>query len=158
MQSSRTVLDAVELRDFRPDDQDTVRALIIGGLEEHWGRIDERLNADVGDLLASYGHGRIVVAQLGDVIVGTGTAIPRADSVVEILRMSILRGRRRSGIGRLVVDELLATARRWGAVRVVLETTADWHEVVRFYLSCGFTVTHEQEGPLGRDKWFEKRL
>jgi hypothetical protein len=40
----------------------------------------------------------------------------------------------------------------------VLETSAHWHDVVAFYLACGFRITHHTDGDLGPDTWFEHRL
>ena len=64
--------------------------------------------------------------------------------------MSVAAAHRRRGIGRLIVAELVATARRWGVERVVLETTSTWTDAVDLYRSCGFVVTHVD----GDDTWF----
>ena len=72
--------------------------------------------------------------------------------------MSVASAHRRSGVGRLLVDELVAVAQRWGVERVVLETTASWTEVVHFYERNGFTLTHFADGDFGRDAWFELGL
>ena len=42
--------------------------------------------------------------------------------------------------------------------RIVLETTAEWTDVVEFYVRCGFTLTHYEVGRFGRDAWFEMNL
>lgn len=148
----------VEVSDFQPGDQDAVRSLILGGLGEHWGHIDETLNLDLADIAASYGHGRTVVVRRAGSIVGTGTVVPRDPSSAEILRMSVAADHRRVGLGRLIVEELLKTAQDWGATAVVLETSAHWHEVVSFYKSCGFAVTHHDAGAFGQDTWFRREL
>jgi len=93
-----------------------VRALILEGLRDHWGSVDEALNPDLDDMMSSYRTGRTVVVR-GSVgtIVGSGTIVPRPEGVAEILRMSVDRSVRRSGVGRAIVDELLETARSWSA-------------------------------------------
>lgn len=144
----------VELSDFQPGNQGEVRALILAGLGEHWGELDVSLNPDLADIEASYGHGRTVVLRVGGAIVATGTIVPREATTAEIVRMSVTAGRRRTGLGRLILDELLTTARRWGRSAVVLETSAGWHDALAFYRSCGFAVTHHEIGPHGRDAWF----
>ena len=148
----------VEVSSFQSSDQDAIRSLILVGMGEHWGHVDETLNPDLADIAASYGHGRTVVVRQAGSIVATGTIVPCDSSTAEILRMSVAPDHRRGGLGRLVVNELLSTARGWGATAVVLETSAHWHEVVAFYQSCGFAITHYETGPLGQDAWFRLEL
>jgi len=146
------------LRDFEPRDQARVRRLVVDGLGEHWGVVDESLNPDLVDIASSYAHGRTVVVALGADIVGTGTLVPRGTSSAEIVRMSISPELRRSGLGRRIVEELLRTAREWSVSRVICETSSHWTDVVAFYLACGFEITEEREGDFGRDTWFERLL
>ncbi|MEI7754467.1 MAG: GNAT family N-acetyltransferase [Actinomycetota bacterium] len=105
-----TSVDA-DVSEFQPGDQDAVRSLILAGLGEHWGHIDESLNPDLADIASTYGHGRTLVVRRTGEIVATGTIVPRDESTAEILRMSVAADQRRSGLGRLVVEELLRTAR-----------------------------------------------
>jgi len=147
-----------EITDFEPGDQYEVRSLILTGLGEHWGHIDETVNPDLDDIATSYGAGRTVVMRVEGEIVATGTVIPFDPFTAKICRMSVAVAYRRHGLGRLLVAELEATARRWGATAVVLETTARWDEVVAFYRSCGFAITHTATGPFGEDTWFRKPL
>ena len=148
----------VEVSDLQPSDQDAIHSLILVGLGEHWGHVDDTLNPDLIDIGASYGHGRTVVVRRAGLIVATGTIVPRDPSTAEILRMSVAADHRRGGLGRLVVDELLRTAQDWGTTAVVLETSAHWHEVVSFYQSCGFAITHHDAGSFGQDTWFRREL
>lgn len=143
------------MRAFEPADQRGVRDLVLAGLGEHWGDVDPKLNPDLDDIATSYGHGRTLVAELDGALVGTGTVVPRGDGVAEIVRVSVDSARRGRGIGRQIVDELVRVAQSWEVERVVLETTADWSEVVAFWLRCGFVLTHHEDGRFGRDAWFE---
>jgi len=144
--------------DFEATDQAKVRSLILEGLSDHWGTIDETLNRDLDDIAASYGRGRTLVVRVGDEIVGTGTIVPREEGKSEIIRMSVARNQRRKGVGRGIVSTLVDTARVWGSGSVVLETTSNWDDVVAFYVSCGFRITHTEQGEFGDDTWFEMRL
>ena len=146
------------LSDFHAADQDAVRSLILAGLGQHWGHIDESLNPDLADIGSSYGHGRTVVVRRAGEIVATGTVVPRDESTAEILRMSVAADQRRFGLGRLVVEELVRTARDWGATAVMLETSTAWHEVVSFYQSCCFTITQHEDGPFGENTWLRREL
>lgn len=138
------------VRDFVAGDQAAVRALVLAGLGERWGSIDETMNPDLDDIAAAYGTtGRTVVVEDGGVIVATGT-IHRGRHGVEIVRVSVAASARRGGVGRAVVAELLRTAAAWGVDEVVLETTSTWTSAVEFWLSCGFAYTHEADG----ETWF----
>lgn len=148
----------VVIREFQAGDQDAVRKLVLSGLKDHWGDLDPELNQDLLDIAGSYRDGRTVVADLEGTIVGTGTIVRRAHNAAEIVRMSIHPSCRRRGLGKSIAIELTATARRWGLSRVVLETSSHWTDVVAFYVGCGFTLTHEEDGAFGRDTWFELRL
>ena len=151
-------LSRIDVHELRPDLHDAVRALILEGLGEHWGTVDPSLNRDLDDIAASYADGTTLVACLDDRVVGTGTVVRRDRDTAEIVRMSVAPAFRRSGLGRRLVDSLVDAARSWGMTRVVLETTADWTEVVQFYERCGFTLTHFEDSDHGRDAWFEMRL
>jgi GNAT superfamily N-acetyltransferase len=143
----------VLIEDFTPADQAAVRDLVLAGLGEHWGVADPTRTPDLDDIAASYGHGRTVVARLAGRVVGTGTVLPHGDDAL-VVRMSVSSDLRRSGVGGAVLDELVATARTWGAQRVVLETTSAWTGVIEFYLRAGFRVTHTASGESGCDTWF----
>lgn len=149
---------AMSVADMADYEQDEVRALILRGLADHWDVINPDLNPDLENIRRSYAGGRTVVARLQGVIVATGTVIPRGRDVAEIVRMSVRNANRRSGAGSLIVRELVATARAWGASKVVLETTAHWHDVVAFYQSSGFSITHHSSSPYGLDAWLELKL
>jgi len=147
-----------QIRRMQPDEADAVRALILEGLREHWGTIDPGLNRDLDDLEAAGGDRLVLVAMDGPHVVGTGTIVRRSEHCAEIVRMSVDVGHRRCGLGRLLVAELVAAARQWRVERLVLETTASWAAVVRFYERSGFALTHFTEGEFGRDAWFEMKL
>ncbi len=149
---------SIDVGALGPGQHDEVRTLILSGLGEHWGSVDEELNPDLADLESSYASGRTLVACDGRRVVGTGTVIPRDGATAEIVRMSVAPAYRRHGVGRRLVDDLVGTARHWGMERVILETSAHWTEVVEFYERCGFTLTHFEEGEFGRDAWFELML
>lgn len=152
-------MQVMRFEELDDQNQAEVRALILAGLGDHWGYVDERLNPDLNNIVSSYRDGRTVLLRdSGGELIGTGTVVPRGEGVAEILRMSVARGARRQGVGRRIVGELLATARQWDIAAVVLETTSSWEDVVSFYLECGFTITHVADGEFGSDTWFEMRL
>ena len=137
---------AIDILPFQPQDQKAAQALILAGLVEHWGFLDETKNPDLVDIAASYRDGVFLVAWLDGQIVGTGASLPRADQTVEVVRMSVTSQLRRRGVGRQILDELCRQAQQAGYQRVILETTTTWHEVIAFYTQFGFQITHYTEG------------
>lgn len=139
--------------------QEEVADLIRAGLTERWGRLDPDTNPDLDDLPAAHADGRTILIRSDDGrLIGTGALLPRTNATAEIVRMSVATSARRLGVGRQVVDELLATARHWGVDRVILETTSTWTDAIEFYRSCGFAVTHHGTDEFGPQTFLEYRL
>lgn len=156
--------ERITLRPFQDSDQKAAKALILAGLEEHWGTLDLSLNADLNDIAASYASGVFLVAYCGKRIVGTGAFLPlmvlgddpaegasqserlAPCDTAQIVRMSVAADMRRLGIGRRILVALCDEARARGIGRLILETTSTWREVIAFYESFGFRVTHEDSG------------
>ncbi|MEZ4531338.1 MAG: GNAT family N-acetyltransferase [Thermomicrobiales bacterium] len=145
------------IRRFRPDDQVAARALILTGLGEHWGFIDETLNPDVDDIAAHYPpeSADFFVAEdpLG-VIVGTAGLLREDAETGRIVRMSVAKSARGQGLGKRLVAQLEAAARARGYCRLVCETTHDWTDAIALYLATGFT----ELGVWDDDRHFEKHL
>jgi ribosomal protein S18 acetylase RimI-like enzyme len=141
--------DAVSLDLALPNELDEVRELIEDGLGRRWGNYDAAYNADLRGFAATYGAAPIVVAKTtAGAIVGYGILIDEAPGVARIVRMSVAHDRERRGIGRRVLFELIAQARRRGYREIVLETTATWQSAVAFYRRCGFAETHRADGDI----------
>lgn len=131
---------------FKPVDQVAARALILTGLAERWGTLDDSLNPDLIDIASTYASGVFLCAWADDELVGTGALRNCEMGAVEIVRMSVARAWRRRGVGRAIAQALVSEARAQGYRRVVLETTETWEDAVRFYLGLGFVITHHQDG------------
>ena len=104
------------IRSFEPRDQDAARQLILAGLGEHFGWIDETRNPDLDNITANYierGH-TFVIAETNDELIGTGALITESEDTGRITRMSVSRMYRRKGIGCALVTHLLNVARRKG--------------------------------------------
>jgi GNAT superfamily N-acetyltransferase len=122
--------------------------LILRGLGEHFGEVNESLNPDLDDIGETFAPGYFVVARSGNVLVGTGGFLPRSESTAQIHRVSVAPALRRGGIGSAIVADLLAVARTRGFERVILETTETWSEVVSFYRRLGFQPRERRDGDL----------
>lgn len=144
----------IKIFPFQPTDQPAVKALILDGLVDHWGFLDESKNPDLDDIATTYADGTFLVAWRDDEIIGTGAFKPYSATQVEIVRMSVKKDLRRQGIGQQILSELCKIAAEKGYAEVILETTETWQDVIDFYLSYGFEITHYQDG----DAYFRKEL
>jgi ribosomal protein S18 acetylase RimI-like enzyme len=138
-------------------DQDAARAVILTGLGEHWGFIDETLNPDVDDIAGHYPPETadfFVVEDADGAIIGTAGLVREDEQTGRIVRMSVVNAARGRGIGKRMVAELEAAARMRGYRRLVCETTHDWTDAIALYTATGFT----ELGVWHDDRHFEKYL
>jgi ribosomal protein S18 acetylase RimI-like enzyme len=137
-----------EIRPFAASDQAAARTLILAGLGEHFGWIDETVNPDLDDIQAAYaapGH-HFVVAEIGGELAGTGALVDEGPGVGRLVRMSVSPRHRRRGLGRALVAHLVGEARRRGHTRLLVETNDDWDDAIALYRSCGFAVERRAGG------------
>jgi GNAT superfamily N-acetyltransferase len=129
------------IRPFEPRDQIAARQLILNGLGEHFGWIDETRNPDLDDIETSYiqrGHA-FVVAEIDGEPIGTGGLITVDAKTARVVRMSVRRNHRRKRIGGALVTHLLDVARQRGFTRVIVATERGWDDAIGLYKHCGFT-------------------
>ncbi len=138
--------DITVVRCYDPSDQERARALILEGLKEHWGQTDPSLNRDLDDIATTYKDGLFLVACRGLDLIATGALVRCGDCQAEIVRMSVARSSRRTGVGSLVLRHLVHEARRAGYREIVLETTSTWKDAIHFYLKHGFRVLDHRGG------------
>ena len=134
--------------------QDAFRTLVLDGMAERWGAVDESLNTDLDDINSHYGSDRVRIAVDGATFVGTGILLIRATEG-EIVRMSVHRNYRRRGIARRVLVELVNLAAGYGVERIVVETNAKWIEARNLYEALGFKFTRSAPGAFGRETFYE---
>ena len=79
------------------------RALILQGLGEHFGFVDETANPDLDDILSNFADGDFVCAWIGDALVATGALIPETSDVRRLVRMLATVDQRRKGVGSKVL-------------------------------------------------------
>ncbi|MBN2146072.1 MAG: GNAT family N-acetyltransferase [Anaerolineales bacterium] len=137
---------SIDIAPFQPADQQAVKELILAGLVEHWGWLDETKNHDLDNIAVTYAQGTFLIARKDGQIIGSGALVLRTANTAEILRMSVAKEWRGKGVGTLLLEKLCLEARRLGFHQVILETTAAWSEVVAFYQNFGFQITHYQDG------------
>jgi len=138
------------VRPFERGDQEDARSLILAGLGDYFDVLDPTFNPDLDDIWETYivtGDCFLVVVD-GKHLVGTGALIREAADTGRIVRMSVSAEKRRQGIGRLLVGELLAEGTRRGYSRIVVETNDDWYGAIRLYQGCGFQPYDRRDGEI----------
>jgi len=136
---------SISIAPFQPSDQQAVKALVLAGLADHWGRLNPALNPDLNDIAISYREAVFLVAKQNGQVVGCGALVPHDEHTAEIKRMSVAASLRRQGLGRRILMALCEEAKARGFRRIILETTETWDEVIAFYLAFGFRVTYYQD-------------
>ena len=137
---------AVTIALMRADQCAAVHQLIVDGLTERWGTYDSRLNPDIESFSTAYADSTTLVALRLGQVAGTGTLKPSRDGRSEIVRMSVARNSRRTGVGGLILSHLINIAREQDMCEVTLETSSSWASAIEFYLGYGFRKTHESGG------------
>lgn len=132
--------DELLIKPFESSEQAAVRRLILEGLGGHFGYIDETLNPDLTDIMASYivPGSVFLVAYLGSALVGTGALIPEKEDIGRVVRVSTDHMHRRKGIAKTIMQHLLGIARQRGYRRVVISTNNGWEDAIGLYKYLGF--------------------
>ena len=140
--------DAIVLRQYEPRDAAPVRALVLAGLGDHFGTIDETMNPDLNDITGVYhdAGSYVVVAEEQGEIVGCGILIDEDAQTGRLVRMSVRSDQRGKGIGKQLVRALLEQARARGQRQVVCETTEDWEDAKALYRASGFAEVGQWGG------------
>ncbi len=141
-------MTAWQIRPFQPEDQPAVRRLILDGLGEHFGVVDETRNPDVDDIAGHYterGH-VFLVAVHGEEIIGSAALVCEDAQTGQLVRVSVARAWRRRGLARSLIQQLIAVARACGLKRLWMETNDDWEAAIGLYASCGFVEYDRREG------------
>ncbi|HEX4724061.1 MAG TPA: GNAT family N-acetyltransferase [Pseudonocardiaceae bacterium] len=132
----------VTVRPIEPADRPAVRRIQV----EQW------------DAETSVGHGVVFhpaeldgfLAIDGSEIIGMLTYTPPVDGVMEIVTIDALR--QREGIGTQLIDAAVSEAASLGAQRVVLTTTNDNVDALRFYQRRGFRLCALRAGQVSESR------
>ena len=111
------------------------RGRVNAFIREHWYTTDMILRGQVVDMTGVDG----LIAQDADDIIGLITFI-RYDGTLEITSLDSLR--EHQGIGSALLDAVIAIARESGVTRIVLITTNDNLNAMRFYQKRGFDMAN----------------
>lgn len=132
--------ETLHIRPFISHDQEAARGLILQGLGEHFGFIDETLNPDLDDISAHYlapGH-FFLVAERQQTLVGTGALLLQPAATGELVRISTHSAYRRLGIARAICLHLIEHARQLKLRTLMVKTNLGWGGAITLYQRLGF--------------------
>jgi GNAT superfamily N-acetyltransferase len=100
----------------------------------------QALDAELKVLSARYGPpaGRTLLAVHGNVVVAGGAYRRQSATVCELKRVYVTDAARGLGLGRILTDALMASAREDGFTTVQLDTADRFTEAIALYRSLGF--------------------
>jgi N-acetylglutamate synthase-like GNAT family acetyltransferase len=132
------------LRDFRPDDQASVRDIVLAGMRERWGdAFDPAANVDLDDIWTYYvleRRAEVVVCEEEGAVVATGTLLPVDIETGQLVRIAVICQQRRKGIAAAIVKELQRRARQNEMKTLVVTTDIPWTDALALYRACGFAI------------------
>ncbi|WP_343714132.1 GNAT family N-acetyltransferase [Inquilinus sp.] len=136
-----------------------VVALIRGAFAEHVGRLDPppgAIGETVESITALLGRESGLVAEAGGAMVGCLFLQRREGGDVYVGRVAVARAHRGTGVGRALMAEAEAEARRLGAARLTLGVRLALDGNRRFFASLGFVegALHAHPG-YDRPTWVE---
>lgn len=90
--------------------------------------------------------GRLYIAEADGEVVGVGGLKHLSDTVAEIKRMFVRPAARELGVGRAIVEQLIADARKMGYKTIYLESAPFMHSAHTLYRSVGFLPSDSYAG------------
>ena len=121
----------------------------------------QNFEAELAALPGAYAPpaGRLLVAEADGVLVGCVALRPQAPGVCELKRLYVTPTHRGRGLGRRLLEALLAEAVAAGYREAVFDTLASMTEALALYRSLGFAETEPyNEHPVPGTLWFRKAL
>ena len=114
--------------------------MILEGLGEHFGFIDESLNPDLDDIQQNYiapGHVFLVAVERRSVV-GTAGLLFERPGEARIVRMSVQASHRRRGVASLLLTALIEEAQSRSLGMLIAHTEPHWADATSFYSKSGF--------------------
>jgi putative acetyltransferase len=129
----------LEIREFRTGDEAAFRSLNEEWIIRYFA-LEPKDNASLADPRGTIldGGGKIFLAIREGHAVGCCALLAIVPGEFEVAKMAVTMSCQRSGIGRLLLEKVIAEARASGARRLYLETNHQLAGAIRLYESLGF--------------------
>jgi putative acetyltransferase len=129
----------VVFRSFQPGDREAFRTLNEDWIEKHF-RLEEKDHETLGDpvkhILGKGGY--ILMAERAGQPVGCCALIALGDGRFEVAKMTVAESERGRGVGRQLLENVIAFARGKLIDGLYLETNSKLQTAVRLYEAVGF--------------------
>ena len=139
------MLKDITLRRFQNKDTEAIFQLHIAGLKQTDSyitdpKLREKFDKDLHNIEEVYlqNSGEFLVATLGDEIVGIGGFSKVDEATAELRRMRVKQEFQGRGIGSLLLDKLIAKAKKLGYKKLILDTFKNQTIAGKMYASRGF--------------------
>ena len=128
------------IREFRPGDEAAFRRLNVEWIVRYFGSLERKDEATLSDPQGSIldGGGRIFLAERDGQAIGCCALRAIGAGEFEVSKMGVTASCQRGGVGRRLLEKVIAEARAMGARRLYLETNQKLTGAIRMYESFGF--------------------
>jgi GNAT superfamily N-acetyltransferase len=128
------------IREFEPGDEAAFRSLNEEWIVRHFGTLEAKDAEALGDPQGAIldAGGKIFLAVRGGQAVGCCALRAMGPGEFEVAKMGVTAACQGLGIGRLLLERVIAEARKAGARRLYLETNAQLKTAIGLYESVGF--------------------
>ena len=152
----------MKIREATTADADAIRAVVGETLAEFGFPLETGgTDSDLDDVPTGYqqrgGAFRVIVDDTG-AIVGCGGLYPMQPGVVELRKMYFRPEIRGQGLGRKLLDDLIAEARHRNFSRIELETASNLEAAIALYQRAGFVETAGPKHSCRCDRTFALQL
>jgi ribosomal protein S18 acetylase RimI-like enzyme len=138
-------MEGINIRQFQENDQREVWNLHIAGLKQTDSFIGDpearkHLDSDLNDIQQEYlcNRGDFLVASNGQKIIGMGALRKVDNDTAEIKRMRVDAEFQGKGVGGIILDKLIVSAKALGYMNLVLDTSIKQVPAQKLYQSRGF--------------------
>lgn len=131
----KEVYQTLVIEEVSKDTQEDAKRIVLAGLKERFGSLDESLNQDLNEIVLNYSSrgNHFLVGRINTKVICTGALIREEVDTGRIVRMSVQKEYRRHGLAQKMLKEIERRAQAKGFKRIVLETTNSWHDAISFY-------------------------
>jgi len=138
--TSRAAQADVMIREFMPGDEIAFRRLNEEWILRHFGPLEGRDEEIVYNPQRTIldGGGRVFFAVVGGEVIGCCALIAAGPGEYEVAKMAVTQYAQGLGIGRRLLESVIAGARASGARTLHLETNRKLTPAIRLYESVGF--------------------
>jgi carbonic anhydrase len=129
-----------------------------------WLKMDlcfQNFDYEINNLKEMYSvpNGGLILASINNKTIGVAGIRKFQDNVCELKRMYVKEDFRNSGIGRLILEYAIKSARKLGYDKIKLDTDASMKAAIKIYLDYGFVEIPEYRyNPSESAKYFELEL